>query len=189
MSDVTTIAQDILEQLMAAPRSGRRRLVAIAGPPASGKSTLSEVMARLMTDAGYLAVVVPMDGFHLDNAILAQRGLLSQKGAPETFDQGGFQRLVAALPGGETVYFPVFDRDRDIAIAGGGVVAADCDTVIVEGNYLLYDAPGWRDLYGFWDFSVQLAVPEPVLLQRLVSRWLAHGCPLNRQMRGRGEMT
>lgn len=116
-----------------------------------------------------------MDGFHLDNRLLREMGLLDRKGAPETFDSQGFGRLVAALGPETAVYYPVFDRSRDIAIAGAGVLDAECDTVIVEGNYLLLDAPDWRNLSNLWDLKVNLTVPETVLRQRLVDRWLAEG--------------
>lgn len=179
MNDVNDIAKALLDRILAAPRAGRRRLVALAGPPASGKTTLSSVLAELMVGAGCNALVVPMDGFHLDNRVLTARGLLARKGAPETFDVEGLRRLVGALPNADIVYFPIFDRDRDIAIAGAGVVPETCDTIIIEGNYLLFDAPGWRDLNDWWDISVRLDVPPEVLEQRLVDRWLAHGLTLD----------
>ncbi|PRY19612.1 hypothetical protein CLV78_12028 [Aliiruegeria haliotis] len=116
-----------------------------------------------------------MDGFHLDNRILVSRGLLDRKGAPETFDVRGVNRLVEALAEGGEVYYPLFDRAQDIAIAGAGVVLAECETVVVEGNYLLHDAEDRRDLVKWWDVSIRLVVPEPELEQRLMERWLAHG--------------
>ena len=142
MSDPNEIAEALLEQILAAPRAGRRRLIAIAGPPASGKSTLSEILADRMTAAGSKTLVVPMDGFHLDNQILSKQGLLARKGAPDTFDVEGLLRLVKALPGSDTVYFPIFDRVREIAIAGAGMVSGESNSVIVEGNYLLLDSLG-----------------------------------------------
>lgn len=175
MSDPNEIAEALLEQILAAPRAGRRRLIAIVGPPASGKSTLSEILADRMTAAGRKTQVVPMDGFHLDNQILSKQGLLARKGAPETFDVEGLLRLVKALPGSDAVYFPIFDRARDIAIASAGMVSGESDSVIVEGNYLLLDALGWRDLKGCWDFAIQLDVQLSVLKERLVKRWLSHG--------------
>lgn len=175
MSDPDEIAEALLEKILAAPRAGRRRLIAIGGPPASGKSTLSEILADRMTAAGRKTQVVPMDGFHLDNQILSKNGLLARKGAPETFDVEGLLRLVKALPGSDTVYFPIFDRARDIAIASAGVVSGESDSVIVEGNYLLLGALGWRDLNGCWDFSIQLDVKLSELKERLVKRWRAHG--------------
>ncbi|QTN37414.1 AAA family ATPase [Cognatishimia activa] len=169
------MAEALLAPALAAPRKGRRRLVAIAGPPASGKSTISEALARAMCEAGCPTQVVPMDGFHLDNSVLSELGLLERKGAPETFDANGFLRMVAALTNEEQVYFPTFDRDRDIAIGGTGSVGPDCDTVLVEGNYLLFDAPAWRELKPHWDFSVWLNVGNEALKRRLVERWLEQG--------------
>ncbi len=119
--------------------------------------------------------MVPMDGFHLHNQILIDRGLLDRKGAPETFDAAGFVHLIKRLHTENEVFFPLFDRLRDIAIAGAGLIDQTCDTVIVEGNYLLFDAPIWRDLPQHWDISFRLDVPQDVLKDRLVARWLAHG--------------
>ena len=116
-----------------------------------------------------------MDGFHLDNQILVGRGLLNRKGAPETFDAHGFLNLIQRLHSEAEVVFPIFDRTHDIAVAGAGVIDADCDTVIVEGNYLLYDASIWRDLRPHWDLALRLDVSEDVLHDRLVDRWLKHG--------------
>ena len=175
MNEPEVIAERLLDPILTAPRSGQRKLVALAGPPASGKSTLAAVLANKLNDAGCQTQVVPMDGFHLDNAILTQRGLLDRKGAPETFDLGGLLRLVKALPDAPDIVYPTFDRSRDIAIAGSGGLSVECDTIIVEGNYLLYDAPGWRMLNEIWDFSIMLAVAPDVLRQRLVSRWVSHG--------------
>ncbi|MDE4190326.1 MULTISPECIES: nucleoside/nucleotide kinase family protein [Phaeobacter] len=177
MNEPEAIAERLLDPILTAPRSGQRKLVALAGPPASGKSTLAEVLADKLNEAGCQTQVVPMDGFHLDNAILTQRGLLDRKGAPETFDVEGLLRLIGALPDAPSVIFPVFDRDRDIAIAGAGLLPETCDTVIVEGNYLLFDAPGWRELRRFWDFSISLNVDLSTLRQRLIDRWLHHGLP------------
>ncbi len=74
--------------------SHKRRLIALAGAPASGKSTLAHALCALVPGA----CVVPMDGFHLDNALLEARGLLARKGAPETFDARGFLHLMYLPP-------------------------------------------------------------------------------------------
>lgn len=166
---------ELADLILARPASGRRRLVALAGAPASGKSTLADVLADRLGNLGATPVVVPMDGFHLHNPILSDRGLLDRKGAPETFDARGFLGLVARLRDEDEVFFPLFDRNRDIAIASAGRVGAECDTVIIEGNYLLYDAPVWRELRSYWDFAIRLNVPLDILKDRLTDRWLTHG--------------
>ena len=171
----TEIANGLLEKVLAATPKGRRRLVALAGAPASGKSTLATELADRLTRNGNLSKVVPMDGFHLHNQILLDRNLLPRKGAPETFDVAGFKSLVARLQVEPEVICPIFDRERDIAIAGAEVVSASCETVILEGNYLLFDHQDWQDLKPCWDLSIWLDVPLSVLSERLIERWLVHG--------------
>ena len=73
----------------------RRLMVAIVGAPGAGKSTLAEALAGRIDGAA----VVPMDGFHLDNAVLRSRGILDRKGAPESFDADGFAGAGGASAG------------------------------------------------------------------------------------------
>ena len=161
----------IVAKIGAAALSPRRRVIAIEGPPASGKSTLAETLAKRCKGA----VVLPMDGFHLDNRLLEEQGLLPRKGAPETFDLAGFVHLLGRLQDEDEVVFPLFDRTRDIAIAGAGQIKATCHTVIIEGNYLLFDHLGWRDLASHWSLSINLSPAHQTLKDRLVKRWINHG--------------
>ncbi|MBV0914080.1 uridine kinase [Rhodobacteraceae bacterium ASV31] len=156
------------------PRGLGRRLVGIAGPPGSGKSTLAaRVAAALGTRR---AVVLPMDGYHLDNADLDRRGLRDIKGAPETFDADGFvTKLRAVRKATGVVRYPVFDRAADRTVPEAGTLHPQVDTVVVEGNYLLLQDPPWNALRSLLDASVMIAPPETVLLERLVERWLTHG--------------
>lgn len=157
-----------------------RSITAIAGPPGAGKSSLAETVAeRLNREAPGSAAVLPMDGYHFDDRVLASRGLTARKGAPETFDVAGLLHMLRRLKKNDEVEVavPVFDRDLEIARAGARLVARSVRHVIVEGNYLLLDRPGWRDLAALFDTTVMVGVPEPVLRQRLVGRWLGHRLP------------
>jgi pantothenate kinase len=154
-----------------------RYIVAIAGSPGAGKSTLAEgLLAALEARSPGRAVLVPMDGYHLDNAVLSPRGLLPRKGAPETFDAAGLARdLERIRQGGADVVVPVFDRGLDLARAGARVVAPDHTIVLVEGNYLLLDEPPWSGLALLFDLTLLIDVPPEELRRRLVDRWLHHG--------------
>ncbi len=149
-----------------------RRVVAIVGAPGSGKSTLAAQLVSGIEGA----VLVPMDGFHLDNRLLDLDGLRGCKGAPQTFDAAGFVALVQRLKAGDEVIHPVFDRGLDMAIAGAGRVGADSPLIVVEGNYLLLDRAPWRRLAGLWDLSIMLDVPMAELRRRLTARWQGLGC-------------
>ncbi|WP_439104492.1 AAA family ATPase [Celeribacter marinus] len=152
---------------------GRERtLIALVGPPGAGKSTLAEPLAKAL---GPRAQVVPMDGFHHDNDWLDARDLRARKGSPETFDVEGFVALVRALKTGAVTEYPLFDRTSDSVIQGAGHLRDDADIVIVEGNYLLLNHDGWRDLHPLWDASIMLNVDADILRGRLVQRWIDHG--------------
>lgn len=164
---INTLADHLLQM------GETRRIVAITGAPASGKSTLASELARRLTAQRHTAVVVPMDGFHLDNAVLADMGLGPRKGAPETFDVAGFIRLIRALKSERDVYAPKFDRARDLSIGGAVAIPAATQFVIVEGNYLMLDEAPWRDLAPLWDVTARLEVAMPELRARLIHRWLS----------------
>lgn len=149
-----------------------RRLVAVAGPPGVGKSTLAARMVAELPGA----VLVPMDGFHLDDSLLVPAGLRDIKGAPQTFDADGFVAMIRRLKAGKEVYYPVFDRSRELAIASAGRVGAGDGLVIVEGNYLLLDRAPWRELAEMWDLSIMLVEPVEELERRLTLRWQGFDC-------------
>lgn len=150
-----------------------RKLVAIAGAPASGKSTLA---ARLLEHYGEDAAVLPMDGFHLDNSVLARKGLLQRKGAHDTFDAAGFVEIVERVARGEHIYAPVFDRKTDMVRADAIEIFRQ-KIIMVEGNYLLLDRAPWNKLPQYWDLTFWLDVPMETIEARCIARWLEQGFP------------
>lgn len=172
---IARTAADVATRILALPETDARRLVAVAGPPGAGKSTIAEAAVAELNAQGAAAVVMPMDGFHLDNRLLEPRGLLPRKGAPETFDFGGFAATLARVRSEPSVILPVFDRTREIAIAGAAEIGLETRIVVVEGNYLVLDEDPWRALAPLWDYTVFLDVAFSELERRLVARWLGYG--------------
>ncbi|PWW36230.1 nucleoside triphosphate hydrolase [Chromohalobacter israelensis] len=170
---MTPTLEAMAERLLTHASPERRTLVAIAGPPAAGKSTLTQRLCeRLNVLQPGVAAIVPMDGYHFDNAVLAPQGRLDIKGAPETFDVAGLLSDLTRLRRDDgAVAVPVFDRPLDLARAGGRLILPEHRLVLVEGNYLLLDAPPWRELQALFDLSVFIDVPDSVLVERLLCRW------------------
>ena len=161
----------------------RRYILGIAGPPASGKSTLA-VALRDALDGGVaadgtagVAAIAALDGFHYDDRILHARGHRLRKGAPFTFDTEGFRTMLERLaaPSREAVAVPVFDRDLELSRAAAAIVEPHHRVVITEGNYVLLDDERWRGARALLDFTVFLVVPPDELRRRLMHRWLVHG--------------
>jgi pantothenate kinase len=154
--------------------AGGRVIAAIAGAPGSGKSTVAERLVSMLNDATPgQAAVLPMDGFHYDDTYLVPMGLRPRKGAPDTFDVGGFAHLLRRLRAADEdfVAVPVFDRDLEIARAGARMIPRDVPLIIAEGNYLLLDQGLWAGLRPLYDLAVLVDVPETVLRARLTARW------------------
>ncbi|MFE7126396.1 nucleoside/nucleotide kinase family protein [Streptomyces sp. NPDC057617] len=157
------------------PGFGRRRILGIAGPPGAGKSTLA---ARLVERLGGLAVLVPMDGFHLAQTELRRLGRENRKGAPDTFDAAGYTALLARLRApepGTVVYAPAFDRSLEEPVAGSIAVPPEVPLVITEGNYLLHDEGPWAPVRTLLDEVWYLDLDPVVRVARLVDRHVHHG--------------
>ena len=149
-----------------------RFIAALAGPPGAGKSTLAEAVVEVL---GADARVVPMDGFHFDDAILNARGQRARKGAPETFDVAGYRHLLSRLRDEDEVAIPVFDRSLELSRGSADLVTKDHRILVTEGNYLLLNETPWTDLGDFLDLTVMIDVPETELDRRLLDRWAFYG--------------
>ena len=149
------------------------RVLGIAGAPGAGKSTLATALVEAWGDGAQL---LPMDGFHLADDELARLRRGDRKGAPDTFDVDGY---VAALSRVRThradVLVPRFDRSLEAAIAGSLRVSVATELVVTEGNYLLLDAPGWRDVRPLLDEAWLLVADDELRVPQLVARHVAHG--------------
>lgn len=163
------------ERARALAASDARRILGIAGPPGAGKSTLAARLAQAL--GPQLAVVVPMDGFHLAQAELERLGRADRKGAPDTFDAAGYAALLSRLrtPAAAAVYAPAFDRSLEEPVAGSIPVDPAVPLVVTEGNYLLYEAGEWAAVRGLLDEVWFLAPDDTVRVRRLVDRHVRHG--------------
>ncbi|MCA0050566.1 nucleoside triphosphate hydrolase [Mesorhizobium sp. B283B1A] len=170
MSEIAHLAATIFKRAGKA----KRFIVAIAGPPGAGKSTLSASLHDLLPEGA--VEVVPMDGFHYDDIVLNARGLRARKGAPETFDFAGFETLLKRIRAGEAeIAIPVFDRGLELSRAAAAIVGTATKFILVEGNYLLLDEEPWSRLAPLFDYSIFVDVPRNELERRLMERWHEHG--------------
>lgn len=164
--------------------AGRRILVMLAAPPAAGKSTLLAFLKHLSeTTPGLKPITtIGMDGFHryqdylLTHTMLRdgqEISMVSLKGAPETFDLELLAERIKKVAAGANCGWPEYNRMLHNPLENAIQVTGDI--VLLEGNYLLLDWPGWRDLKASADYTIRILAEEQDLRERLINRKAASG--------------
>ena len=167
MSEYDELLIDIKRRIGTAPPP---QLLGIAGPPATGKSTLAERLVTDLTSAGLSAALCPMDGFHLSNAQLASIGLTQAKGRIDTFDSRAFTEAVSWLTIGSAFWWPLYCRQRHEPVAEGTRIEGTEAVYIIEGNYVLADAEPWRTAAQMLNLRIFVDTLDTVLRERLLQR-------------------
>ena len=165
--------QELIEKLdQDIQKSNKNRyFIALSGPPASGKSTISENLVKDLSAKGYNSSILQMDGFHYDDLILKERKLLSKKGAPETFDVMGLINFLSRLHKEDEVVIPIFDRSLELSRSSAVIISKNTKVIIVEGNYVLLNSYPWSELHKFFNTTVMINCEKKILEKRLIERW------------------
>lgn len=176
-----------LIQRRAAAHPKPRFLVAIAGAPGSGKTTLAgEVVQRLNTsDPKSSAALLSMDGFHLPRSTLDalpnREEAHARRGAPFTFDLNAFLVFMqhvrdwADSSAKRSISAPSFSHATKDPVPNGTCIPANTKILIIEGNYLLLDEPGWRDVSTMVDMRVLISVDLARTRERVARRHVRVG--------------
>ena len=184
---VETVLVPLLKRLKELQeKKGRRILIMLAAPPGAGKSTLLSFLGKLSEERDGIHPVqtIGMDGFHRRQEYLTghftvregkQISLAEIKGAPVTFDLEKLAEGIRKVAAGEVTGWPVYDRMLHNPVENA--VRIDGDIVLLEGNYLLLDEDGWRELHRYADFTVSIRAGEELLRTRLTDRRIKTGVP------------
>ena len=163
---------------------GKRLLVMLAAPPGAGKSTLLSYLEKLSREHEELCDIqaVGMDGFHRRQEYLQthfvrfggkQVSMVKIKGAPVTFDLERLKASIIQVASGTVCGWPVYDRLLHNPVENA--VEVNGDIVVLEGNYLLLDQDGWRELSAYADYTAAVLAEEELLRTRLIERRIRTG--------------
>ncbi|MDH3243015.1 MAG: hypothetical protein OEM26_00240 [Saprospiraceae bacterium] len=164
---------DELLQRFHALNENRRFLVGLIGPPGSGKSYWAEELIRqIRMDLGSDAADgLGMDGYHMHNDQLIQKGLYPFKGSHFTFEAARFvQKVKELMPLDRKVSVPIYDRSLHNPTPNGKLISRSSRIVVLEGNYLLTRISPWDQIRNMLDYSVYIEVQEDIQYERLMER-------------------
>lgn len=165
----------------------KRLFIAVAGPPGSGKSTLSAQIVQRLNDHYHapLCMTVPMDGYHYPRKYLDtlpnKEEAYARRGAFWTFDATALFDLVKAIRGqvsGEIVRANSFDHALGDPVVEDIEILFSHRILIFEGNYLHLNAPVWKEVYSLMDETWFIDVDERIARDRVAKRHVKAGiCP------------
>lgn len=173
--DIDQLHLPLLQHFSALQRQQNRPLIVfLVAPPGTGKSTLSAFWQKLSCEMPELVPLqtLPMDGFHHRNDWLDAHGLRQRKGTPETFDLAKLRDALLALrePGSR---WPEYSRTLHEPVEEA--ISVTAPVLIVEGNWLLLNEPGWASLSALCDVSIFIEADPDILHRRLVERKIRGG--------------
>ncbi|KAL2205854.1 phosphoribulokinase/uridine kinase [Sarocladium strictum] len=161
-----------------------RLLIALAGPPGSGKTTIAaQVASRLGHCHPSISIAhISADGFHLPlstlRALPNAAEALARRGAAWTFDAKATADLVDRLrseAGRSDVVVPTFDHAIKDPVKDGLVVGKDVMVCLIERNYLLCDEEPWARIGRVVDERWLVEVEPELARRRVAERHLAAG--------------
>lgn len=179
---VPPLLEQPVERLVALLESRPARsmiMIALAGVPGSGKTTLASRLADAVNarTAPDTMLALGMDGFHFTKAALRQfpdpAEAFARRGAPWTFDAAALQQRLEQLRASYSrrdVPWPGFEHAAGDPVEGASTVLASTRLVIVEGLYLLHRADGWETISTCFDERWYLDTPMEIALERLARR-------------------
>ena len=185
--EINTIFIPLLKRLSEMhSQKGSRIIVMLAAPPGAGKSTLSGFFEHLSMEVipDKKVQAIGMDGFHRRQEYLTTHTaevngkeilMVEIKGAPVTFDIEKLKDKLSEIASGKNCGWPVYNRLLHNPVEDA--VFFFVYIIILEGNYLLLDEDGWRELADKADYTVSIKADPDMLRERLIARKISTGCP------------
>ena len=182
---VNAILIPLLRHLSAIHTKRKKQIIVmLAAPPGAGKSTLVSFLESLAKDIIPEKTVqaVGMDGFHRRQEYLTSHTtivdgkkipMVDIKGAPITFDLKELKNKIIELKENAVCKWPEYNRMLHNPVEDA--IAVDADIVLLEGNYLLLDQDGWRDISEYADYTISMTAEPQMLRKRLIDRKTASG--------------
>ncbi|KAI4726719.1 P-loop containing nucleoside triphosphate hydrolase protein [Aureobasidium sp. EXF-10728] len=166
--------------------SSKRVIIALAGPPGSGKSTAAQRVVDLLNQdqPEPWAQVLPMDGFHYPQSHLDRMPnkaeAYARRGADWTFDAKKLLEFVKDLPRSSTdsavvIHAPGFDHAIKDPTPNTIEIGPSISLIILEGSWLLLDEQPWNEIPLLVDDTWFIDVDPKLARTRIAERHVRAG--------------
>ncbi|KAI4852305.1 P-loop containing nucleoside triphosphate hydrolase protein [Aureobasidium sp. EXF-8845] len=164
----------------------KRVVIALAGPPGSGKSTAAQEVVDLLnqTQQEPWVQLLPMDGFHYSQQVLDgfpnKVEAYARRGADWTFDAAELLKFVRHLRKSDTnstkvIHAPGFDHASKDPTLDAIVIGPETSLVILEGSWLLLDLGPWKEISSLVDDTWFIDVDPKLARLRIAQRHVQAG--------------
>jgi type I pantothenate kinase len=162
------------EQFLGNPPSHVPFVIGVAGSVAVGKSTTARLLQVLLErwDTHPKVDLVTTDGFLYPTRILQERGLMSRKGFPESYDRRSLMRFVTDVKSGkEVVRAPLYSHVSYDIVPNEYQMVNQPDILILEGLNVLQTGPTLM-ISDLFDFSVYVDARVETIETWYINRFL-----------------
>lgn len=129
-SEINGITREIIDK--------KKRIVLLAGPSSSGKTTSTKKLALFLSSYGYNAITISLDDFYLDNdhKPLLPDGRVDYESI-DAIDVPKFTDCLSRLLKGEEVELPIYDFTIGEATDSKKVKMKESEVILVEGLHAI----------------------------------------------------
>ncbi|KAH3666551.1 hypothetical protein WICMUC_005620 [Wickerhamomyces mucosus] len=186
MDKIETELTERVVKLYKQKPSNERLLIALAGSPGSGKSTISHHLISKINEIfnAKIAVVLDQDGYHYTREELSKFDdpeiAFKRRGAPFTFNPKPFVEVIKKLKAPindstKVIKAPTFNHEAKDPEPDSRIISPYHRIIIIEGNYVLLKDEFWRDISDLVDEKWKIKVDDTLARERIIKRHIAAG--------------
>ena len=154
-----------------------RQIFTLNGPAGAGKSVVATILELIFKeeDSRFQFMNVGLDGFHLSNEVLKEKGLMDVKGRHDTYDNDLLFEKLSEFKKGESIVFPVYSRQDHNPVADRLPTSNQNILLLIEGQWLLRNKPEWTRVSDLSTHNYEISATTEQMKEGVIDRHVRGG--------------